>query len=148
MGMHRCITLTILLLASACSSSGSAPSHDSGGIAGMGGKSGSSSDGGAGPTGLGVGGGTLHSGPKFAGAECPSDLGFPDAYALGNVQALVSGSTARITFDPTGDAKDYRIYALPKKGDITADAVKGAVYRCGGQYALPFPAKEDSDKPQ
>src|SRR5207253_55856 len=75
-------------------------------------------------------------------------LGFPDAYALGNVQALVSGSTARITFDPTGDAKDYRIYALPKKGDITADAVKGAVYRCGGQYALPFPAKEDSDKPQ
>ena len=108
--------------------------------------SGASSSGGSGPSSGGrpttVGGGPGHSGPMFAGAECP-DIGLPAAYALSNVQAIIEGSNARITFDPQGDARDYRVYALPTADQVSGNAITGATYRCAGNYAVPYPAVEE-----
>jgi len=84
----------------------------------------------------------------FAGAECPTDLGLPDAYALPNVKGVIEGSNVRISFDPQGDAKDYRVYALPAAGDVKGGAVKGAVYRCAGNAEVPVPAFEDAKIPE
>ncbi|HYQ18752.1 MAG TPA: hypothetical protein VEQ58_23415, partial [Polyangiaceae bacterium] len=93
-----------------------------------------------------VGGGPSHDGPMFAGAECPSDLGLPDAYALPNVKAAIEGANARITFDPQGDAQDYRVYVLPKS-KVSGDTIPGAVYRCAGDYEVPAPAIDDATMP-
>jgi hypothetical protein len=151
MQLRYIFTLSTVLVACACSSdkpNKGTPSKTGGASNASGGSSsqpvgGSSSEN---PGNYGVGG-ALHTGPMFAGAECPTDLGFSDAYALPNVKGVVDGANARITFDPPADAKDYRVYVLPKKEQISGDVVKDAVYRCAGDYAVPFPAKEDSKIP-
>jgi Repeat of unknown function (DUF5648) len=84
----------------------------------------------------------------FGGADCPSDLGLSATAALTNVKGTVDGSDVRITFDPTADAKDYRVYVLPKAGDLMGETVKGATYRCAGNYAVPFPAEDDNKMPE
>jgi hypothetical protein len=94
------------------------------------------------------GGGPVRTGPMFAGAECPTDVGFPDAYALPNVQGAIEGANVRISFDPQGDAKDYRVYALPKAGDVKGTAINGAIYRCAGNSAVTYPAVDDATMPQ
>lgn len=151
-----CSIAALFLSALACSSSNDDPdgAAGSGGKA-DGGKGGSGTSGGSGATpnqpgtsgstGVGV---PPHGGPKFAGAACPTDLGLPDAYALPNVNAVSDGDTVRITFDPQGDAKDYRVYAVPAVGDVDGATIKNATYRCAGRTAVPFPAQEDSDMPQ
>jgi hypothetical protein len=90
--------------------------------------------------------GAVHTGPMFAGAECPTDLGFPDAYALPGVKGQVDGANVRISFEPQADAADYRVYVLPKKGDVSADAVQGATYRCAGRTTVPSPPQEDEPR--
>jgi Repeat of unknown function (DUF5648) len=133
------VSVASLLLVTACSSSGGDKSTNPGGA---GGKSGGTGGGGA--VGVAV---PPHTGPEFAGVGCPTELGLPDAYALTNVRAAVDGANVRISFDPLGDAKDYRVYALPAAGDVSGTTVKGATYRCAGRTEVPFPAIEDSDMP-
>lgn len=138
------VTLSTLLLLSACSSKDDA---GDGNHAGSGGSSGSGPGPGGGSGPVNFGGGPVHSGPMFAGAECPTDLGLPDAYALPNLQGAIDGGNARITFDPQGDAVDYRVYALPAKGQVSGTTIQDAVYRCAGNYEVPYPAVEDATKP-
>src|SRR3954464_15789298 len=149
--LARPLISVIALLALAACSSNDAP-HNAGAVGGEAGKpssgggaGGSSST--AGPHGD-FGGGPTHTGPMFAGAECPTDLGLPDAYALPNVKGVIEGSNVRISFDPQGDAKDYRVYALPAAGDVKGDAIKGAVHRCAGNSEVPVPAFEDAKTPE
>jgi hypothetical protein len=156
------ICSSLLFALSACSSDeGNKSAPGAGGKAGSGSttqeggaattnKAGSSSSGGSGGhagQSANFGGAPMHTGPMFAGAECPTDLGFPDAYALPNVKGLIEGANARITFDPQGDAVDYRVYALPKS-KISGDTIDGAVYRCAGAYEVPAPAMDDATKPE
>jgi Repeat of unknown function (DUF5648) len=145
------LTFLTLLLASACSSDkdGDKATNTGGKSSGSGG-TGSSTGGTGSSTGgrpINFGGGPPRTGPMFAGAECPTDLGLSDAYALPNVKASVEGSNIRISFDPQGDAADYRVYALPKKADVTADGITGATYRCAGNSAVPAPAIDDATEP-
>jgi hypothetical protein len=143
----------------ACGGNGTSGGDPSGGSVGVGpssadggrDSSGGSADAGASSADSGSGGGGNSSGTDGStanggdgggpqavpGGDCPSDLGFPSADTLRNLQALVTGQTVRLTFDPRGDAKDYRVYALPMAGDISGDTSKNAVYRCGGTYAVP-----------
>ncbi|HYP87614.1 MAG TPA: hypothetical protein VEQ59_05665, partial [Polyangiaceae bacterium] len=122
---------------------------------GAGGGGGSSSDGAgsgksgsrSGPSGAAGKPTVMHPGDMAAGAECP-DIGLPSAYGLPNLKAEIDGSTARITFDPQGDAADYRVYALPKKEDVSGSSIKNAVYRCAGGYAVPAPAIDDAKMPE
>lgn len=137
------ITSSMLLTLAACSSKEGDKDSSASGGKGSGGSSSST----AGKPGVNVGGGPGHSGPMFAGAECPTDLGLPDAFALPNVKAVMEGSNARITFDPDADAKDYRVYTLPKS-KVSGDTIEGAVYRCAGAYEVPAPAVDDADKPE
>src|SRR3954464_11789136 len=144
--LARPLISVIALLALAACSSNDAP-HNAGAVGGEAGKpssgggaGGSSST--AGPHGD-FGGGPTHTGPMFAGAECPTDLGLPDAYALPNVKGAIEGTNARITFDPDGDAADYRVYVLPKS-KVSGNTIKGAVYRCAGDYEVPAPAIDDA----
>lgn len=95
----------------------------------------------------GSGGSAGPTGPTFAGAECPTDLGFSDAHALPNVKSIIEGANARITFDPQGDARDYRVYALPKS-KISGDTIEGAIYRCAGAFEVPIPAVDDAEEPE
>jgi len=106
---------------------------------------GADADAGAGGGGRGATGGTA---PVFGGADCPTELGLSNAAAFANVKGAVDGSDVRITFDPVAGAKDYRVYLLPKAGDVTGDSVKGATYRCAGNYAVPFPAEDDNKMPE
>lgn len=135
---------SLLLSLSACSSNGGAEDPSTGGSGGQGG--GASAGTGGRPPGN-FGGGPGHMGPQFAGAECPTDLGFPNAYALNNVKGAIDGTNARITFDPQGDAADYRVYALPTS-KVSGETIEGATYRCAGAYEVPAPAVDDSDMPQ
>ena len=99
--------------------------------------------------GAGAGGGASGGvGSVFAGADCPSDLGLSSTLALRNVEGAVDGATVRISFDPLADAHDYRVYALPKASDVTASGAKGALFRCAGNYAVPFPAEDDNKMPE
>jgi hypothetical protein len=147
-------SVTLLLLLCACSSTGHNP-----GTPGSGGNAGSSEAAGGsqspagtsagGVTSSGAGGSAVAgSGPSFVGADCPSELGFSAAAPLSNVKGVVDGATVRITFDPLAGARDYRVFVLPKAGDVAGDSVKGATYRCAGNYAVPFPAEDDSKMPE
>lgn len=143
-------SIATLLLAIGCSSSdkatvpGATGGADPGSTPDETGGSAMSSAGKGGSTGVSM---PPRTGSKFAGAECPTDLGLPDAFGLPNVNATVDGSTVRITFDPQGDAKDYRVYALPAAEDVSGTTVKGATYRCAGRTAVPWTAQEDADSP-
>ncbi len=149
-------TLTTLLLLLACSSTeqnsstpaaagagaaAGAPATSGGAQAVAGNASGGVS---AGASGNATGGSV----PVFGGADCPGDLGLSASAVLTNVKGSVDGTDVRITFDPTAGAKDYRVYVLPKAGDVTGDTVKGATYRCAGNYAVPFPAEDDNKMPE
>jgi len=141
------ITLSALLVFSGCSSDeGKDKADGGGGSSGKGNTTGGSGTGSGGK--ISFGGGPVHVGPMFAGAECPTDAGFSDAYALPNVKGVIEGSNVRITFDPQGDARDYRVYALPAKGAVKGDAIQGAVHRCAGAYEVPSPALEDAKIPE
>jgi hypothetical protein len=138
---NRLLTLTTLLLLAACSSDDKPEDKNN-----EGGSSSTTGGKGGGQPPVTVVGGAMHTGPMFAGAECPTDVGFPAAYALPNLKGAVDGSNVRITFDPAGDARDYRVYALPRASDVSADAVKGAVYRCAGGGSVPSPAQDDEKR--
>jgi hypothetical protein len=145
--------LASLLLLSACSST--EKGSNGSGTAGAGGTSGGVATGGgqgvAGGNAAGSGAGSAGTGsdPVFAGGDCPVDVGLGDAAPLTNVRGAVDGSTVRISFDPLAGAKDYRVYALPKAVAATGgDGVNGAVYRCAGNYAVPFPAEDDNKLPE
>lgn len=144
------IPLFTLCLLSACSSDeGNKNESSSAGAAGKpsgAGGSGNPSTPGSGGNKTNFGGGPTHVGPMSAGAECP-DVGLPDAYGLPNVKGVIEGNNVRITFDPQADARDYRVYALPAKGDVKGDAIQGAVYRCAGESEVPFAAVDDAKTP-
>ncbi|HEV8245847.1 MAG TPA: hypothetical protein VGP93_08760, partial [Polyangiaceae bacterium] len=115
-----------------------------GGVSSSGGaSSGGTSAGGtsAGGTSTAGSGGT---GNTFSGGDCPAELGFPAAEVIPNVRAEVSGTTARILFDPRAGAKDYRVFLLPQAGDISGDTVANATYRCAGIYEVPPVLPADS----
>jgi hypothetical protein len=78
--------------------------------------------------------------------NCP-DVGLGIADGFPNVTAEVVGGTARIRFDPLEKAQDYRVYVLPKQGDVTGDNVKNATYRCAGNYEVPQAGNEDQPTP-
>lgn len=139
------LTLVMLFSGLGCSSGGGNTQSQGGSANGNGGAASGGSSTSAGRPSVGTGG-ELHSGPQFAGAECPDDVGFPDAYALNNLKAQIDGANVRISFDPQADAADYRVYALPKSGDITADGVKGATFRCGGGGSVPSPPNDDEKR--
>lgn len=147
----RIISLLSLVCAIGCSSNGHVNNASGGGGDGSGGtgnntgNTGNTGNGTSGKPPVGVGG-AVHTGPMFAGAECPDDVGFPAAYGLPNVKGQVDGANVRITFDPQADAADYRVYALPKKGDVMGTAVKNAVYRCAGGGSVPSPAQDDEKR--
>jgi Repeat of unknown function (DUF5648) len=67
----------------------------------------------------------------------------PDAFGLPNVKGQVDGSNVRITFDPQADARDYRVYVLPKKEQIVEGGVRDAVYRCAGESSVPRVPQDD-----
>jgi hypothetical protein len=143
-------SLLCALCSLACSSnerSTGTPAAGSGQAAGGNPASAGSNAGGM-PLAAGSGGATAGAAPTFPGADCPSELGLSAAAALANVTGAVDGSTVRISLDPLADAKDYRVYVLPRVGDVTGDAVKGATYRCAGNYAVPFPAEDDNKLPE
>jgi hypothetical protein len=108
------------------------------------GTSSGSGDGGAG-SGAGSGGGAGDGGsvaitPSCGGpaeGESPISTKLPSIPGLRNVRACTHGDAVNVTFDPLDDAGDYRIYPLPKDGDITTSAdgsvvVANAIYRCAG----------------
>ena len=145
------ITSSLLLVLSGCGSDSDNKNTTSGNGGGGGNGGGAKTSGGAASTtggnATGTAGGPSPSGPVFAGADCPSDLGLPDAHALANVQGAITTANARITFDPQGDAADYRVYALPTS-KVSGTTIKGAVYRCAGEYEVPAPALDDSELPE
>ena len=115
---------------------GPLPGVQGGGVAG-----GAAGQGAAAPGGAGAG-------TVFSGLDCPTELGLSAASGLGNVQGTVDGSSVRISFDPLAEAHDYRVYVLPKAGDVSGDSVQGATYRCAGNHAVPFPAEDDGKMPE
>ena len=143
------ITSSLWLVLSACGSDDG--NKNTTGGSGSGSSGGGSNNGGTPSTGgndpVTTGGGPVRTGPVFAGADCPSDTGLPPVHALPNVKGLIEGSNARITFDPQADARDYRVYALPKS-KVSGDTIAGAVYRCAGDYEVPAPAVDDAEKPE
>lgn len=138
----RWVLTGITLSALGCTSSGTPDGSGSTTGSSAGGSGSTSSTGGTGG-GMGVGGGTV-----FAGGDCPTDLGLSGAETLPNVRAEVVGSTARILFDPRAAAKDYRVYVLPAKGDVSGDTVQNATYRCAGTYEVVGAIHEEDPLPQ
>ena len=68
-------------------------------------------------------------------AAPPTSL--PALPTMSNVTTVQREDSVGIDFDPIDDAVDYRVYELPKDGDITVNgdgslAIKNAVYRCAG----------------
>jgi hypothetical protein len=87
------------------------------------------------------------SGLTCTGGAClgPSN-GLPDLPRIDNVRVIQQGDTSIIQFEPIAGALDYRVYPMPKSGDIMTGqngevAVKNAVYRCAGDR--PFQARAD-----
>ncbi len=73
------------------------------------------------------------------GCVTPGDM--PALPAMTGVRLTVHGDTAIVDFDPVEGARDYRIYAYPKKEDILVGKagelqVKNAIYRCSGDVVL------------
>jgi hypothetical protein len=141
--MRAQLTTILMLLSSltACGSDG-----ESNGNGGGGGSGNQNSGGSSGKMPSNVGG-QMHSGPTFAGAACPDDIGLSEVFALPNLKGAVDGSNVRITFDPQNDARDYRVYAAPSAGQITGDNVQDGTYRCAGTSPIPVPAVDESDTP-
>jgi hypothetical protein len=92
---------------------------------------------GSGP-GNGGGAGGPPMGVMTPGGDCPADLGFPGAATLTNLVGEVLGANVRLTFDQPAGAADYRVYVLPQQGDVSGSTNKNAVYRCAGEYEVPF----------
>ena len=105
----------------------------------------SGADSGVGPGPVVDSGGTSDVGwvPPTEGGACPSDLGLSSTDALVNLVGEVHGDTVKIKFEPHDKAVDYRVYALPKAGDVSGDAIKGATFRCAGDYEVPKPKVDD-----
>jgi hypothetical protein len=75
----------------------------------------------------------------------PSD-GLPVLPRIDNVRVTQHGDTAIVEFEPVANARDYRIYPLPKSTDVLTGAageltVKNAIYRCAGDR--PFGLRKD-----
>jgi Repeat of unknown function (DUF5648) len=73
----------------------------------------------------------------------------PAVAALSNVQVVMNGGSATITFDPVDNASDYRVYALPSNDQIQLASdgsvvIPNAVYRCAGTYQVAAPRIEDA----
>jgi len=69
---------------------------------------------------------------------------------LENVMGVVGNDSVVITFLPVDDARDYRVYTLPRDEDVTVQggqvSVRNAVYRCSGNREVP--EVEVDDGPQ
>lgn len=127
--------------ASAANSGGGGESSSSTG----GSSSGTAGTAGAGTSAAGTSGTAGSAGTTaVTGGDCP-DVGLPKAAALANVVALVDGNTARIRFDPADNAKDYRVYVLPKASDVSGSAIANATYRCTGTYPIPIPRRDNDN---
>jgi hypothetical protein len=68
----------------------------------------------------------------------------PAVAALNDVQLVMNGSGATITFDPVDNAVDYRVYVLPANNNIQLASdgsviIPNAIYRCAGTYQVPAP---------
>jgi len=63
--------------------------------------------------------------PRTTGGACHTDVGLSPADSLVNLVAEVRGDKVKILFDPYDKAVDYRVYALPKAGDVSGDTIKG-----------------------
>jgi hypothetical protein len=151
--MRRFIGCFALVLAS-CSSSHHAqsgagsPDGSAGGAGGIGSATGGTAggavatSGGAAGTSNGDGGGTPTTFPDGGGPVTvgPSDAVFPKAPklpTLTNLTGILREDSVAMDFDPVEGAKDYRIFPLPKDGDVSVDSgglvvVQGATYRCAG----------------
>jgi hypothetical protein len=99
---------------------------------------------------MGGAGGTAGSagaaGGSIGATNCP-DVGLAAADPFPNVVADAAGGDVRIRFDPLEKAQDYRVYVLPKQGDVAGDNVKNATYRCAGNYEVPLAGNEDQPVP-
>ena len=88
------------------------------------------------------------SGSSCTGGAClaPGANGLPELPRIDNVRVTQRGDTAIVEFEPVANARDYRIYAMPKTEDVLVGqngevAVKNAIYRCAGDR--PFTARKD-----
>ncbi|HEY6878493.1 MAG TPA: hypothetical protein VI299_10770 [Polyangiales bacterium] len=75
----------------------------------------------------------------------PGD-GLPALPRIDNIRVTQRGDTAIVEFEPVANARDYRIYPLPKNTDVLTGAagelvVKNAIYRCAGDR--PIVARKD-----
>jgi hypothetical protein len=80
------------------------------------------------------------SGASCVAGACIQQGSLPALPRIDNIVPTVRGDTATIEFSAVMDAKDYRIYPMPDKSDISVSqngevTVHNAIYRCGG--ALP-----------
>jgi len=75
-----------------------------------------------------------------AGA-CVDATALPAVARLDNVRVTMRTDTAIIDFEPFAGARDYRVYALPAREDVSIAAsgevsIRNAVYRCGGDRPM------------
>lgn len=73
----------------------------------------------------------------------------PDLPPMTNVFAEENDDSVSIRFAPVDDARDYRVYPLPKDEDIQVDGsgnvvVKNAIYRCAGDREAPDAVADDA----
>jgi len=114
-------SLSLMAIATSCSSSGAHANAMADGVTDAGAQTGPIPDAGAVV-------GQLDGAPPTA---------LPPLPALTNVVVTQRDDSVGIDFDPVDDAIDYRVYPLPGDSDITANAdgavtVKNAIYRCAG----------------
>ncbi|HEY6877390.1 MAG TPA: hypothetical protein VI299_05195, partial [Polyangiales bacterium] len=75
----------------------------------------------------------------------PGD-GLPSLPRIDNVRVTQHGDTAIVEFEPVANARDYRVYPLPKSSDVLTGpsgelVIKDAIYRCAGDR--PIVARKD-----
>ena len=58
----------------------------------------------------------------------------PPLPVLTNVVATAREDSVGIEFDPVDDAVDYRVYPLPKDGDVTTNADGAVVITVGQEF--------------